>query len=370
MFYFPFFLFLFSLFLFWHFFFLFSKFSFILAKFITFKPIYFLKRYLYNYSSFFVVQIFGYKDLCFLVLFSVSCIPKQGLIQTSLSSRIQVSFYLLPKMSSPRKDTYSAKDLKNLKKDDLVRMILKIQNENLQNVLHAVTGREESPSANPSSSSWLLLKIKEAVVEAVKEIKEDLENDYQRKLESVEEKFTTKLNILESEVESLKMEMKSSVSKVGQEVLHDIRESTERKNNIMVFGLQESDKTSESGRREDDVLLLKSLSSKLGVPNLKINNIFHLGRPATESTRPRPLKITCECSQQRADILRSAFRIPKLGSYLGFGKVFIKQDLTPKEQEIDRLLRHELKRRREAGERAVIRDGRILVLSASPQERN
>ena len=47
-----------------------------------------------------------------------------------------------------------------------------------------------------------------------------------------------------------------------------------------------------------------------------------------------------------------------------FHGIFIKPDLSPREQEIDKQLRFELKRRREAGERVVIR-GRKIVSQSS-----
>ena len=54
--------------------------------------------------------------------------------------------------------------------------------------------------------------------------------------------------------------------------------------------------------------------------------------------------------QQRHQLIRCAFRIPQLDGDLGFRRVYIKPDLSPKEQHADRQLREELKSRRDAGE--------------------
>ena len=64
---------------------------------------------------------------------------------------------------------------------------------------------------------------------------------------------------------------------------------------------------------------------------------------------------------QRNELLRSASHIPHLDASLGYRSVFIKPDLSPKEQEIDRRRRLELKSRREAGERVTIRGGQVVL---------
>ena len=105
-----------------------------------------------------------------------------------------------------------------------------------------------------------------------------------------------------------------------------------------------------------------SLSAELGVQDLKVESCHRLGRRKDDQNKPRPLKVTCINSSQRSDLLRFATRIPKLNSSLGFRRVFIKHDMSLREQEIDRQLRLELTRRREAGEKVFIRGGKIIPI--------
>lgn len=170
-------------------------------------------------------------------------------------------------------------------------------------------------------------------------------------------KFTAEISSLQNEVSTLKKQLDVSIKDAEKEFLHDMRETEERKDNIMIFGLEESGASAPSVSKEDDLSAIKCLSSQLGIEHLEINNFFRLGR---RSNKPRPLKITCKDKYQRSCLLRAAFKIPQLDATLGFRRVFIKPDLSPKEQEADRQLRQEFFRRREAGERVAIRRGCII----------
>lgn len=259
-----------------------------------------------------------------------------------------------------------------MKKDQLIRIIMDSQN----------TG---SPAAKPTSckttfdkrldnaasaccplhgttadsSEWLLSQIKTAVVDAVNELKTELRLEYEAHLKKVETKFSAEIDGIHSELAALREKFDSTIKDFEREFLHDLRESEQRKDNIMIFGLQESSSSLPSESKEEDIISITTLSSKLGVPNLQIRNCFRLGR---RGGRPRPVKVICHNPQQRAELLRCAFRIPRLQTSLGFRRVFIKPDLSPKEQEADRQLREELKQRRESGENVVIRRGRIAAV--------
>lgn len=81
-----------------------------------------------------------------------------------------------------------------------------------------------------------------------------------------------------------------------------------------------------------------------------------------------PPRVVFDSSRSRNDFLRSSPIISRptttetgdCDEMSPFRGIFIKLDLSPREQEIDKQLRFELKRRREAGERVVIRGGKIV----------
>lgn len=260
----------------------------------------------------------------------------------------------------------SAKDLKLLKKEELIRLILKTRNLNSPNTNKEGNQEDSMSSPMPSvvshSTEWFSDKIKSAVFEAFQLLKAELHQEVEAKMNRIEEKFTSQIETLQSEIASVKMRVEDSVISLEKDFLYDLRDKEQRKENIMVFGLQESNASSATDSKKDDLALMESLSSKLGVPHLKIKHCFRLGR---RDDRSRPLKVICHDPQQRTQLLQSAFRIPRLDIGLGFQKTFIKPDMTPKEQEADRQLRQELRCRRNAGENVVIRRGRII--SAAPR---
>lgn len=281
-------------------------------------------------------------------------------------------------MASRKNSDPALKDLRTLKKDQLIRIIEESQKKtsspdvdkrNRRSLETEDTRYPKMPSkcipnseAETGSIGWLLEQIKTSVTEAVQELKTELRQEYKALFKSLEDDFKREIENVHLEIKTLKMKVDASINNFEKEFLNDMRESEFRKNNIMIFGLKEStDSTSEA----NDEAQITDLSAELGVPNLKVQRCFRLGR---RSSKPRPVKVICENPKQRTDLLRSAFRIPRLPSNLGFKKVFIKQDLTPKEQEANRQLRQELKNRRELGERVYVRNGRIVEAEKVTQQ--
>lgn len=273
-------------------------------------------------------------------------------------------------MASKRISSYTSKQLMSFKKDQLVSIILDSQKTNsprlstgTKKVKTHVSGRESKDltedSITPSEFSTEVIKaqIKTAVVDAVQDFKSELRKEHEINIRNLEEKFSSEISSLQNEVTDLKKQINISIKNVEKEFLQDLHETEDRKDNIMIFGLEESGSSTPSAGKKDDLSAINCLSSQLGIHHFEVSNFFRLGRA---SNKPRPLKITCKDKHQRSCLLRSAHKIPQLDAALGFGRVFIKPDLSPKEQEADRQLRKEFFRRREAGEHVAIRRGCII----------
>ena len=200
------------------------------------------------------------------------------------------------------------------------------------------------------------MKIKTAVIEAVESVKCELRREFEVMIGDTNEKFSKEIVQLKSEISQLQMKIDTQTKSLEQEFLNDIHEAEMRKNNLMIFGLDEDSNTSSKESKESDIRSLHKLASELGVTDIQISDCFRLGR---RGEKPRPLKVICRLPHQRSDLLNRAFRIPRINVALGYRRVFIKPDLSPKEQEAHRLLRKELMSRREAGERVIIRNGKI-----------
>ena len=212
------------------------------------------------------------------------------------------------------------------------------------------------PAAN-CLTEGLLAQVKTVVVEAVSELKNELRLEYQALLKDLERRVSVEINSLRKEISTFQDNVRNQVMSLEKELLSDFQEAELRKNNVMIFGLKECNSLASDGK-DEDLKSVKSLSAELGVRDFQIRQCYRLGR---RGAKPRPLKVTCDRPQQRLELLQSSRGIPRLDESLGFRRVFIKPDLSPKEQLVDRELRQELKRRRDAGERVFLRGGKVVV---------
>ena len=263
---------------------------------------------------------------------------------------------------SQQKSFLSSKDLKLLKKDELISLVLESHNADKPSVipkgkLSQTPKTKNNTTMTPSKTDQmeLMTQIKKAVFEAVSDLKAELRIEYQALLRDVEAKFESEIDALKRENSALKKSFSSKCDELEREFLNDLHEKDMRKDNVMIFGLQESTGSTLSVCKDDDLKAIKLLSSEIGVVDLNIRQCIRLGR---RGERPRPLKVTLD-SQKRNDLLRQAPRIRRISDHSGFRSVFIKPDLTPKEQAMEKKLREERKIRRSAGELVMIRNGEL-----------
>lgn len=267
---------------------------------------------------------------------------------------------------------FSPRELKGLKKDELVRMVLKLQCsdqtgkrneqpltgsiiEDNSHLHKPLLGYPSDKNSIPHFAS----EIKSAMMEAVNEIKMELRSEYMGLLKDMRNEFTSELENVREEIRNQRKMFETSMRDMEAEFLNDLQESELRKNNVMIFGLKESQTESNTDRKEEDLKQIENLAKEIGVHFFAPpQNCIRLGKPGT---KPRPIKLVGLPSQTRGDLLLSAPRINKINASFGFNRVFIKPDLTPKQQLNDRLLKNELKSRRNNGENVIFRNGKIVT---------
>ena len=271
---------------------------------------------------------------------------------------------------------FSQKELQSLKKNELIRLVIDLHNStNSQpsdslDSLPGFPARRTSPQESTSDgircpsnsfrdeSSSLVAQIKSAVTDAVRDLKSELRLEYQSALAEQEHRFSKEVIALREEIVCLKNKIEQTGQDLEAEFLRDLRDAELRKKNLILFGVNESVSSTPSERKEADFRAVKMLASELGVNDLHFQNAFRLGKLRDKS---RPIKLTGLSYQQREDLLRCCYHIPKLNPALGFCKVFIKADLSLKEQAVHRELRRKVDARRDAGERVFLRDGKIVL---------
>ena len=141
---------------------------------------------------------------------------------------------------------------------------------------------------------------------------------------------------LRSDVTGLQKEMLEHEQRVGDKVEQKLHEATatcmeefknreERKHNIVVFNIPESDKVEGEEKKKDDIEALRVLMSKLDL-TIPLSNVVRIGSEDKIGDRPRPIKAKTASTSDHRYLLKAA---PKLQRVEGCKDVFIKRDETP-----------------------------------------
>lgn len=167
------------------------------------------------------------------------------------------------------------------------------------------------------------------------------------------EALMQRVNFLESRVDYLSNRKNDPV--LCEDTLREMQERHKRRKFIVISGLQECCSGSPEDRSLEDEEMVKTLASEIGIENLEVKDISRIG--SLQSRRPRLLRFKCSSVSTKLSLLRTSKNLRRCK---GYERVYLNPDLTKLQQEQNRKLRHELEVRREAGERVVIRAGRIV----------
>ena len=162
---------------------------------------------------------------------------------------------------------------------------------------------------------------------------------------------------LHREIEDLKKNNNTNM----KEAILEMEQRAYRSSNIVIFGLDEPFEGSVEERKSSDLLAIKNILFKIDAQDSQPLALAsqRLGKPT--SRKPRPLRITGLSIARKSDILRKSRNLKNFGEYKN---VFIKADLTPRQQYEAKILRTELQERRERGEKdLIIRRGQIISSS-------
>ena len=179
------------------------------------------------------------------------------------------------------------------------------------------------------------------------------------------DKIATSQKNMEKKMEELKKDIPNqgnesnscsvgNVEKIVANKLDDFVERERRKNNIIIFGVPESQSQNAEVRKKADFdqvcsIIHKDLNVKPDV--VPVRTLYRLGK---KSDSARPLKVVMENGAIAEEVLRKA-RAVKLAS------IQITRDRTKVEREEYKQLRNDLKERTDSGEDdLVIRGGKIV----------
>ena len=138
----------------------------------------------------------------------------------------------------------------------------------------------------------------------------------------------------------------SGLGRVVEEALEvrweEQKQRNQRKCNLVIFNLKESDYLDVDQRIEYDKVEVRKLIEKgLGIENFCLERVTRLGR--IEKDRNRPLLVKLGNENEKWSILSKNKELKKTEEYR---KIYINRDLTKNEREKDKDLRNELTNRR------------------------
>lgn len=169
-----------------------------------------------------------------------------------------------------------------------------------------------------------------------------------------------KLSGMTSEMETLHQQTKAML-----ETNEELENINRRKNCVIVHGMKEPVGDSFESRKKEDTDQIIGLLHEIDCDDVSINNIFRLGKRQEDPvSKPRSIKLVVSSEGQKEKILKRAKNLRSKG----FDKIFIHQDLTPRQQERRKLLVQEMKERMAKGETDLIIIQEKIVKRRAHQE--
>jgi len=144
------------------------------------------------------------------------------------------------------------------------------------------------------------------------------------------------------------------ITTVVSSYLNEEKERSKRRLNLIVHNLKEP--TSEDGatRKKEDIKQINNLLQNHMEVSPTVTNAIRLGK---HRERPRLLRVTVSSESEKATVLRNTF---KLRRGQETKNIFISPDMTPREQELNKKLRLDVKELNKDGNRYQIKNGKIV----------
>ena len=190
----------------------------------------------------------------------------------------------------------------------------------------------------------------------------ELFNSFEEKFDYIKEIDTEAISMISKNVTDTTrqiIEDNSRVRKPVQQKNIQERKSEEekerKKNNLVIYNVTESGQNEVGKRIEDDIMICEEILSELEVGNVFIEKVVRLGK--NDNSKIRPVLMRLRNEKEKWNILGRAKQLKNSEKYKG---VYITRDMTEKEREEDKILRTELKERRDNGEDVQIKNGVVV----------
>jgi len=164
-----------------------------------------------------------------------------------------------------------------------------------------------------------------------------------------------------TEVQEDELKVRSCIEGAVKSQLEDDKQEEQeiekRKTSVIIHGIAEPVADTSDERIENDLLQVAAMMEELDISDVKVDKVIRLGKRMPDNTnedeissKPRPLKVVFDNEENKLRVIRNAknLRLAKDG---GWKKVFVHQDLTPRQRQARNKLVQELKARLAQGEK-------------------
>jgi len=203
-----------------------------------------------------------------------------------------------------------------------------------------------------------------------------LENELKSKQDKITQDQTKdsqqKLQSMISEIRDSESCMENKIKNEVKMYMDAQQEKDERKNNLIIHRLEETQEKKEDQAERDKTDVLKiiatttpELVAELQTTLLEGNNIKRLGFKKKDATKPRPIRIILPDIETKLEILQGCSNLKDSV----FSHISIQRDLTIEEQKKNYLLREEVRKRNKDGEKVCLYRGEIISEEDRPPKK-
>ena len=193
---------------------------------------------------------------------------------------------------------------------------------------------------------------------AVEGTQKRVEEKVDKLMESMEKQRKTESHLVHDCVEeAVRMKL--------QEDREEAEEVNKRRTSIIIHGMKESDATELEDMKKEDEEEIVNLLHEIKCDDISVQTSYRLGRrDETAGAKPRPMRVIVSSENQKNKVLNFAKNL-KHTKHKDLEKVYIHQDLTPKQRQQRAALVLEMKQRQSSGEtNLIIVNGKIVVRRA------
>ena len=188
------------------------------------------------------------------------------------------------------------------------------------------------------------------------------------------EKMESNSDQVKDKVTDMKKEMESGMEKAKKEMKDEMeserKEREERSENLVIYGMEESNEEEAEERKEHDKKKMAELAEEVGVEVKGVVEVKYRAGKKNEDGRPRPMIVKVEDEETRAKLLSNARR---LAGKEAWRRVFVSPDLTWQQREEareeERKLRREAERKNDEAKNAGRTGGKFVVIGQRGKRR-